>query len=159
MSKRKYSKKFKLKVLKEHEEGASFYSLEKKYQSMSMKKILRVCRKKKIQSCVKHRYNCCKKPASDPAYIVENILNREIKPDKPNEKWLTFVSEFKYGTGEDEKKGKIYLSVILYLCGNRPAAFECTDYNNNPLVFKNFDKALLANPGAMPIFYSDRGYQ
>lgn len=30
MSKRKYSKEFKLKV-KEHEEGASFYSLEKKY--------------------------------------------------------------------------------------------------------------------------------
>lgn len=31
MSKRKYSKEFKLKVLKEHAEGASFYSLEKKY--------------------------------------------------------------------------------------------------------------------------------
>ena len=27
MSKKKYSKEFKLKVLKEHEEGASFYSL------------------------------------------------------------------------------------------------------------------------------------
>ncbi len=31
MSNKKYSKEFKLKVLKEHEEGASFYSLEKKY--------------------------------------------------------------------------------------------------------------------------------
>ena len=31
MPKRKYSKEFKLKVLREHEEGASFYSLEKKY--------------------------------------------------------------------------------------------------------------------------------
>ena len=31
MAKRKYSKEFKLKVLKEHEEGVSFYSLEKKY--------------------------------------------------------------------------------------------------------------------------------
>lgn len=31
MSKRKYSKEFKLNVLKEHQEGASFYSLEKKY--------------------------------------------------------------------------------------------------------------------------------
>ena len=31
MSKRKYTKEFKLKVLKEHEEGASFCSLEKKY--------------------------------------------------------------------------------------------------------------------------------
>lgn len=31
MHKKKYSKEFKLKVLKEHEGGASFYSLEKKY--------------------------------------------------------------------------------------------------------------------------------
>lgn len=31
MSNKKYNKEFKLKVLKEHEEGASFYSLEKKY--------------------------------------------------------------------------------------------------------------------------------
>lgn len=31
MSKRKYSKEFKLKVLKRHQKEASFYSLEKKY--------------------------------------------------------------------------------------------------------------------------------
>lgn len=31
MSKKKYSTEFKLKVLKEQEEEASFYSLEKKY--------------------------------------------------------------------------------------------------------------------------------
>lgn len=31
MSKKKYSKEFKLKVLKEYEDGASFYSIEKKY--------------------------------------------------------------------------------------------------------------------------------
>jgi len=31
MSKRKYTKEFKLRILKEHEEGISFYSLEKKY--------------------------------------------------------------------------------------------------------------------------------
>lgn len=123
------------------------------------KRILRVCRKKKIQSYVKHRYNCCTKPASDPAYVAENILNREFKSDRPNEKWLTDVSEFKYGIGEDEKKGKIYLSVILDLCGNRPIAVEYSDHNDNPLVFNTFDKALSANPGAKPIFHSDRGYQ
>ena len=127
--------------------------------SVNDKRVLRVCRKRKIQSYVKHRYNCCTKPASDPAYVAENILNREFKSDKPNEKWLTDVSEFKYGAGEDEKKGKIYLSVILDLCGNRPVAFEYSDHNDNPLVFNTFDKALLANPGAKPIFHSDRGYQ
>ncbi len=123
------------------------------------KRILRVCRKKKIQSYVKHRYNCCTKPASDPAYVAENILNREFKSDRPNEKWVTDVSEFKYGTSEDEKKGKIYLSVILDLCGNRPIAFEYSDHNDNPIVFNTFDKALSANPGAKSLFHSDRGYQ
>lgn len=123
------------------------------------KRVLRVCRKKKIQSYVKHRYNCCTKPASDPAYVAENVLNREFKPDRPNEKWVTDVSEFKYGVGEDDKKGKIYLSVILDLCGNRPVAFEYGEHNDNRLVFSTFDKALLTDPGVKPIFHSDRGYQ
>lgn len=79
------------------------------------KRILRICRKKKIQSNVKHRYNCCTRPASDPSYVAENILNREFRSDRPNEKWGTDVSEFKYGTGEDDKKRKLYLSVILDL--------------------------------------------
>jgi hypothetical protein len=70
------------------------------------KRVLRVFRKKKVQSYIKHRYNCCTKPASDPAYIAENVLNRDFKSERPNEKWLTDVSEFKYGTGEDKKRGK-----------------------------------------------------
>lgn len=123
------------------------------------KRVLRICRKKKVQSYIKHRYNCCTKPASDPAYIAENVLNRDFKSERPNEKWLTDVSEFKYGTGEDEKKGKIYLSVILDLCGKRPVAVEYSDHNDNQLVFNTFDKALAANPGATPLFHSDRGYQ
>ena len=77
------------------------------------KRVLRICRKKKIQSYIKHRYNCCTKPASDPAYVAENILNREFKSDMINQKWVTDISEFKYGVGEDNKKGKLYLSVIL----------------------------------------------
>lgn len=135
-------------------------TLEHDYHiTVNDKRVLRICRKRKIQSYIKHRYNCCTKPASDPAYIAENILNRDFKSDTPNEKWLTDISEFKYGTGEEEKRGKIYLSVILDLCGNRPVAYEYSDHNDNPLVFNTFDKALAANPGVTPLFHSDRGYQ
>ena len=77
----------------------------------------------------------------------------------PNEKWVTDVSGFKYGTGEEGKKGKIYLSVVLDLCGNRPVAFTYGGHNDNCIVSDTFDKALLGNPGAKPIFHSDRGYQ
>lgn len=135
-------------------------TLEHDYHiTVNDKRVLRICRKRKIQSYIKHRYNCCTKPASDPAYIAENILNRDFKSDTPNEKWLTDISEFKYGTGEDEKRGKIYLNVILDLCGNRPVAYEYSDHNDNLLVFNTFDKALAANPGVTPLFHSDRGYQ
>ena len=135
-------------------------TLEHDYNiNVNDKRILRICRKKKIQSIIKHRYNCCTKPASDPAYIAENVLNREFHADALNEKWVTDVSEFKYGTGEDKAKGKIYLSVILDLCDRRPVAYVYSDHNDNPIVFRTFDKALAKNPGATPIFHSDRGYQ
>lgn len=64
-----------------------------------------------------------------------------------NQKWVTDVSEFKYGVGEDDKKGKLYLSVILDLCDRRPVAFVYSTRNDNPLVFDTFDKAVAANPG------------
>lgn len=123
------------------------------------KRVLRICRKKKIQSYIKHRYNCCTRPASDPAYVAENVLNREFKTDIVNDKWVTDVTEFKYGMGEDDKKGKIYLSVILDLCDRRPVSFVYSSKNDNPLVFETFDKAVAANPDATPLFHSDRGYQ
>ena len=123
------------------------------------KRILRICRKKKILSRIKHKYNCCTKPASDPAYIAENVLNREFRADKLNEKWCTDVTEFKYGTGDDDKKGKLYLSAIIDLCDTIPVSYVIGDHNDNPLVMKTFDKALEARPGAAPIFHSDRGYQ
>ena len=123
------------------------------------KRILRICRKKSIKSRIKHRYNCCTKPASDPAYIAENILNRDFYSDKLNEKWVTDVSEFKYGTGKEECSGKIYLSVILDLCDRRPVAYMYSHHNDNPLVYSTFEQAVAANPDATPIFHSDRGYQ
>lgn len=131
-------------------------TLEHDYNiTVNDKRVLRICRKRKIHSYIKHRYNCCTKPVSDPVYIAENVLNRDFKSDTPNEKWLTDVSEFKYGTGEDEKRGKIYLSVILDLCGKRLAAYEYSDHNDNPLAFNTFDKALDINSGVTPLFHSD----
>ncbi len=122
------------------------------------KRVLRLCRKKKIQSVVKGRHNCCTKPASDPAYVAENILNREFEAGHPNEKWVTDVTEFKYGTGTEES-GKVYLSAIIDLCDKRPVSYVISDHNDNPLVFETFDIAVRENPNAHPLFHSDRGYQ
>ena len=42
-----------------------------------------------------------------PEQVAENRLNREFTAEKPNEKWVTDVMEFKYGQSR-----KVYLSAI-----------------------------------------------
>ena len=54
---------------------------------------------------------------------------------------------------------KVYLSAILDLYDRRIVAYVVSDRNDNPLVFKTFDRAVKANPGAHPLFHSDRGFQ
>lgn len=83
------------------------------------KRILRICRKKQIKSTLKHRYDGCTRPSRNPGFIAENVLNRNFHADNPNEKWVTDVTEFKYGTSFDDIH-KLYLSVILDLCDRRP---------------------------------------
>ena len=94
---------------------------------------------------------------STPQVTAENILNRDFYADKPNEKWLTDVTEFKYYDGTVVKK--LYLSAILDLYDRRIVAYKIGDSNNNELVFTTFDEAIRLNPNAHPIFHSDRGFQ
>lgn len=122
------------------------------------KRILRICRKKQIKSNLKYRYDGCTRPSRNPAFIADNVLNRDFNAERPNEKWVTDVTEFKYGTTFDNIH-KLYLSAILDLCDRRPVAYVLSDHNNNQLVFDTFDMAIAANPDAHPIFHSDRGYQ
>lgn len=94
---------------------------------------------------------------STPQITAENILNRDFHADKPNEKWLTDVTEFKYYIGPVVKK--LYLSAILDLYDRRIVAFKIGDSNNFDLAFSTFDEAVKLNPDAHPIFHSDRGFQ
>ena len=94
---------------------------------------------------------------STPEITAQNILNRKFNANKPNEKWLTNVTEFKYYDAAQIKK--LYLSAILDLYDRRIVAFKISTNNNNPLVFDTFDEAIAANPGAHPMLHSDRGYQ
>ena len=51
------------------------------------------------------------------------------------------------------------LFAFLHLCDRRIVSYALSERNDNPLVFKTFDKAIQANPNAHPLFHSDRGYQ
>ncbi len=121
------------------------------------KRVLRICRKKGIKSTIKYSSNGCTRQAPNPQYIAENVLNREFSAEAPNQKWLTDVTEFKYYTGMGVHK--VYLSAILDLYDRRIVSYVIGDSNNNALVFKTFDAAIAANPGAAPLCHSDRGFQ
>jgi transposase InsO family protein len=121
------------------------------------KRILRICRAKSIKSTIKYSSHSCTRRARNPQYIAENLLARKFHADRPNEKWLTDVTEFKWFDGLAVHK--IYLSAILDLYDRRIVSYVISDKNDNPLVFKTFDKAVRKNPEAQPLFHSDRGYQ
>lgn len=128
---------------------------------ISDKRMLRICRSRDIKSTIKYRNNGCTRNAVDPKYLAENILDRDFHAEKPNEKWLTDVTEFKwYEKVEGEwVKRKVYLSAILDLYDRRIVSYVIRNSNDNPLVYDTFDAAVKANPDAHPIFHSDRGFQ
>lgn len=67
------------------------------------------------------------------------------------------MTEFKWYEGMEVHK--LYLSAILDLYDRRIVSYVISERNDNPLVFKTFDKAVAANPNAHPLFHSDRGFQ
>ena len=119
---------------------------------VNAKRIRRIMRILGIKSvCRRKRKNYIK---STPEVTAENILNRDFSSTYFGEKWLTDVTEMKYGIS-----GKAYLSAVLDLADKSIVAFEFGHSNNNMLVFGNFDKARKSHPDVKPIFHSDRGFQ
>lgn len=117
------------------------------------KRVHRIMKKLGIHSVIRKKKK--KYVTSTPKTVVENKLGRDFCATAPNEKWATDVTEFKI-PGDTKK---LYLSAILDLYDRYPVAYVLGTRNNNQLVFKTFDKAIAANPGAKPLFHSDRGFQ
>ena len=122
------------------------------YNKKRIRRLMQILHLKSV--CRRKRYNYIQ---STSEVTAENILNRDFHADKPNEKWLTDVTEFKYYVGVEVRK--IYLSAILDLYDRRIVSYRIGDSNNNSLVFSTFDEAVKANPDAHPLFHSDRGFQ
>ena len=124
---------------------------------VSDKRVLRICRAKKIRSTIKYSNHSCTRNTSNPQYVADNILNRNFHAQEPNIKWLTDVTEFKWYEGAEVHK--VYLSAILDLYDRRIVSYVIGDRNDNPIVFNTFKAAVKANPDAHPLFHSDRGFQ
>ena len=81
-------------------------------------------------------------------------MNRDFTADNPNEKWVTDVTEFKYGSSK-----KAYLSAIRDLYDGSIVSYVLGHSNNNRLVFDTLDQATKLLDSEHPLIHSDRGFQ
>lgn len=86
--------------------------------------------------------------------VADNIINRDFKATKPNEKWTTDVSEFKCPFG------KAYISPILDMFGTDIVAWDLSLTPNFEQTTRMLDEAFKKNPNLKGlIFHSDQGWQ
>ncbi len=86
--------------------------------------------------------------------IAPNLLNRDFHAEKPNQKWVTDVTEFSL-FGE-----KLYLSPILDLCSSDLVSYTISDRPVLSMVTTMLDEAFAKIPaGTNLILHSDQGWQ
>lgn len=86
--------------------------------------------------------------------VAPNLLERNFEADKPNQKWVTDVTEFSlFGQ-------KLYLSPILDLCSRDLVAYTISDRPVLSLVTNMLNQAFEKLPnGTGLILHSDQGWQ
>jgi len=126
-------------------------ALNKKYGA---KRIYRLMRLVGLQSKIRRKKKWDHRPSDNN--VADNILNREFTASHPNEKWVTDITELKYGNGQ-----KAYLSAILDLYDNSIVSFVLGHRNDNQLVFKTVKNALAKSTYEKEklLIHSDRGFQ
>lgn len=121
-----------------------------KFNEKRIYRLMQLCGLKSVIRRKPKRYR-----KSKPDYVAENILAREFTAEKPNQKWCTDVTEFKYGKGK-----KAYLSAIIDLHDNSIVSYVLGHSNNNKLVYDTMIPAIQGlKEGEQPLIHSDRGYQ
>ena len=83
---------------------------------------------------------------------VPNIINRNFHADRPNEKWLTDITEFAIPAG------KVYLSPVIDCFDGMAFAWTIGTAPDATLVNSMLDQAVgKLKEGERPIVHSDRG--
>ena len=86
--------------------------------------------------------------------IAPNILQREFKAEKPHEKWVTDVTEFKV------KGKKLYLSPVMDLFNQEIISYELSErpvFKQVVLMLKKAFRKTKNTKGL--VFHSDQGWQ
>ena len=82
----------------------------------------------------------------------ENLLKQQFTVSRPNEVWVSDVTEVSF------QGKKIYLCVIIDLYARKVVAYRVSNKNNTPLTKKTFDMAFkIREPKEELLFHSDQG--
>ena len=86
--------------------------------------------------------------------IAGNLLRRNFRAARPNEKWATDVTQFNLPFG------KCYLSPILDMYNNEIVSYDLSQSPNFGQTTKMLSRAFLSRPDVNGmIFHSDQGWQ
>ena len=115
------------------------------------KTILRIMQKYNLLSVIRRkRY----RNYGDYLHRYPNLLNRDFKADRPNQKWVTDISYIKTG------QGTLYLSVIRDLYDNSIVAYKTGTEQNINLVLSTIKSAKRKEKVTAELqLHSDQGFQ
>lgn len=146
------------RIIRLFHDNRSIYGYRKIHQhlrhegkTVSEKVIHRIMREESLVVKVrkKSKYNSYKGEHSE---APENRINRDFHADKPNEKWLTDITEFSI------KAGKVYLSPVIDCLDGMPVSWKIGTSPNAELVNTMLKDAITTlSPGEKPVILSDRG--
>ena len=125
--------------------------LEKNGIYHNPKTILRVMQKYNLLSGVRRKKY---RNYGDSLHRYPNLLNRDFKADKPNQKWVTDISYIK------TQQGTLYLSVIRDLYDNSIVAYKTGTEQNINLVLSTIRLAKRKEKVSAELqLHSDQGFQ
>ena len=119
------------------------------------KKILRLMRKLNIKSVIRKKKFKYSKLKIEYCSTKENILNRNFKAEKVNEKWSTNITYLFYENG----KKKAYLSAIKDLFNNEVVAYKVSKHLDLSFVLETVNTAVKGNKNNINglILHSEQG--
>lgn len=118
------------------------------------KKLLRIMNKYNLRVRYQKIYKQNYRRNKQSELIGSNILDRNFKAERENEKWSTDITYLIY------KGKKAYLSSILDLCSRKIIAYKISRKNDNKLVIDTLNEAInIAGNVKGIILHSDQGFQ
>lgn len=115
------------------------------------KRIYKLMRELKLSSIIRRKKNRYIKSFTE--YKAENILNREFYSDKPLQKILTDITEFKYGNS------KLYMCATLDLYDKSILSYKLSHTANKELVLETLKSSYRGEFVSYKLLHSDRGSQ